>query len=93
MSTKGITRAAQNLLRHADYNNTLVTGSTLRSEITRIFSEKHVLQMVSTNNICFSAFDNKRHILNEGNKTLPFGHYKIVHCRVEDFSWNSDEVQ
>ena len=31
--------------------------------------------------------------MNEGIKTLPFGHYKIDHCRVEDFSWDSDEVE
>ena len=93
MSAKGITRAAQNLLRHADNNNTFVTGSTLRAENTRIVSEKHVLQTVSTNKICLSAFDNKRHILKEGIKTLPFEHYKNHHCRVEDFSWDSDEVE
>ena len=81
------------MLQHADYNNTLVTGSTLRAENTRIVSEKHVLQTVSTNKICLSAFDNKRHILNGGIKTLAFGHYKIDHYRVEDFSCDSDEVE
>ena len=70
-----------------------MTGSTLRPENTRIISEKHVLQTVSTNKICLSAFDNKRQILNEGIKTLPFGQYKIDHCRVEDFSWDSHEVE
>ena len=70
-----------------------MTGSTLRAENTRIVSEKHVLQTVSTNEICLSAFDNKRHNLNEGIKTLPFGHYKIDQCRVEDFSWDGDEVE
>ena len=54
MSAKGITRAAQNLLRHADCNKTLVTGSTLRAKDTRIVSEKHVLQTVSTNKISLS---------------------------------------
>ena len=43
--------------------------------------------------MCLSAFDNKRHILNEGIKTLPFGHYKIDHRRVEDFSRASDEIE
>ena len=70
-----------------------MNGSTLRSESTRIVLEKHVLQTVSTNKKCFSDFDNKRHILNEGIKTLPFGRYKIDHCRVEDFSWDSDELE
>ena len=31
--------------------------------------------------------------MKEGIKTLPFGHYKNDHCRVEDFSWDSDEVE
>ena len=60
---------------------------------TGIVSEKHILQTVSTNTICLSAFDYKCHILNEEIKTLPFGHYKIGHCRVEDFSWDRDEVE
>ena len=70
-----------------------MTGSSLRAENTRFFSEKHVLQKVSTNEICLYAFDNKRHILNERIKTLPFGHYKIGHWRVEEFSWASDDVE
>ena len=70
-----------------------MTGSTLRAEHTRIVSDKHVLQTVSTNKICLTAFDKKRLILNEGIKRLPFGHYKIDHCRVKDFSWDSDEVE
>ena len=67
MFAKGITREPQYLLLHADYNNTLVTGSTLRAENTRIVSENYVLQTVSTNKICLSAFDNICHILNWGN--------------------------
>ena len=34
-----------------------------------------------------------RHILIEGIKTLPFGHYRIDFCRVEYFSWDGDEVE
>ena len=73
ISAKGITRAAQHLLRNADYNKTVVTGSTLRAGNTRSVSEKPVLQTVSTNKLCLFAFDNKRHILNEDIKELPFG--------------------
>ena len=93
MSTKVTTRANQKWLRNADYNITLVTDSILQGENTRIVSEKHVLQTVSTNKLCLSSFDDKRHVLNEGIKTPPFGHYKIDHCRVQDFSWGSDEVE
>ena len=93
MSAKRITWVAQNLLRHADNNNTIVSVSTLRDKNTRIVPEKHFLQTVSTNKICLSTFDNKCHILSEEIETLPFGHYKIDHCRFEDFSWDRDEVE
>ena len=31
--------------------------------------------------------------MNEGIRTLPFGHYKIDHFRVQDFSLDSDGVE
>ena len=70
-----------------------MTASAVRAENRKIASEKHVLQAVSTNKICLSAFDNKPHILNEGIKPPAFGHYELDHCRVEDFSWDGDEVE
>ena len=70
-----------------------MTGSTLHAENTRIDSQKHVLQTVSTNEICLSVFDDKCHILNEGIKILPFGYYKIDRCRVKNFCWNSHELE
>ena len=83
-----MTRAAQQHLRHVDFLNTLSTENHLRSENTRIVSDHHRLQTVTTNKFCLSAFDNKRYILPDGIKTLPFGHYAI-----DEIDWNNDDVE
>ena len=79
-----MTRAAQQHLRHVDFLNTLSTGNHLRSDNTRIVSDHHRLQTVTTNKICLSAFDNKRYILPDGIKTLPFGHYGIIDYAIDE---------
>ena len=92
LSAKGVTRAAQHL-RHVDFLNTLSTGNHLRSENTRIVSDHHKLQTVTTNKICLSAFDNQRYILPDGIKTLPFGHYEIGDYAIDESDWNNDDVE
>ena len=56
-------------------------------------SDHHLLETVTTNKICLSAFDNKRFILPCGTKTLPFGHYETVDCGVNEIDWGSDDIQ
>ena len=64
-----------------------------RTENTRKMSYHHVLETVTTNKICLSAFDNKRYILPHGTKTLPFGHYETVYCGADEIDWGSDDIQ
>ena len=61
-------QSSSNFLQHADYNDTFLTGSTLRAEKTSKNSKMQVLQTVPLNKICLSAFEKKPHILNEGVK-------------------------
>ena len=70
-----------------------MTGNVFRTENTRIMSDHHVLETVTTNKISLSAFDNKRYILPCGTKTLPFGHYETVDCGVDEIDWGSDDIQ
>ena len=70
-----------------------MTGNVFRTENTRMMSDHHVLESVTTNKICLSAFDNKRYILPCGTKTLPFGHYETVDCGVDEIYWGSDDIQ
>ena len=64
-----------------------------RTENTRIVSDNHVLETVTTNEICLSAFDLKRYILPCGTNTLLFGHYETVDCGVDEIDWVSADIQ
>ena len=77
LSAKRLKRAAQQHFCHVKFLHTLSTGNHLRSDNTRIVSDSHRLQTVTANKICLSALNNKRYILTDGTKTLPFGHYEI----------------
>ena len=64
-----------------------------RTENTRKMSAHHVLEIVATNKISLSAFDNKRYILPCGTKNLPFRHYETADCGVDEIDWGSDDIQ
>ena len=55
---KRITKEPDGFLRNAEYNISLVTGSTRRAESTRIVSNKHVLQTVLTKKLFLSTYEN-----------------------------------
>ena len=55
--------------------------------------DHHRRQTVTTNKICLSAFDNKRYILPDGIRTLPFGHYEIGNYAIGKIDWNHDDVE
>ena len=93
LSAKGVTKAAQQHLRHGDSVNTLLSGNSVRSENTRIVSDHHSLRTVTTNKICLSAFDNKRYILPDGIKILPFGHYEVGDYAIDEINWSDSDVE
>ena len=93
LSAKSVTRATQRRLRHEDFLETLNTGNVFRSENTRITLNHHILQTVSSNKICLSAFDNKRFIKADGIHTLPFGHYEALDCGIDDIDWDNANIE
>ena len=88
-----MTKAAQQHLQHADFVNTLLSGNSVRAENTRIVSDHHSLPTVTTNKICWSAFDNEHYILPNGIKTLIFGHYELGDYAIEEINWSDDDVE
>ena len=75
---KGVSKAAQKMLSHQRYRDTLTSGSLFKTENRRIASESHNLQTVTSTKTSLSAFDDKRYILDDGQQTLPYGHKNIV---------------
>ena len=78
LSPKGVSKAAQKMLSHQRYRDTLTSGSLFKTENSRIASESHNLQTVTSTKTSFSAFDDKRYILEDGQQNLPYGHKNIV---------------
>ena len=78
LSAKGVSKAAQKMLSHQRYRDTLTSGSLFKTENSRIASESHNLQTVTSTKTSLSAFDDKRYILDDGQQTLPYGHKNIV---------------
>ena len=78
LSAKGVSKAAQKMLSHQRYRDTLTSGSLFKTENSRIASESHNLQTVTSTKTSLSAFDDKRYILDDGQRTLPYGHKNIV---------------
>ena len=93
LSAKVVTRTAQNRLRQEDFLGTLNTGNVFRSENTRIISGHQILQTVSSNKICLSAFDNKRFIKADGIHSIPFGHYEALDCGIDDIDWHNADIE
>lgn len=56
------------------YINTLFEKRLMRHEIKRIQSLAHQIGIYNINKFFLSFFDGKRYILNDGVKTLAYGH-------------------
>ena len=91
LSAKGVTRGAQRRLRHEGFLETLNSGNVFRSE-KRLILDHHILQTVSSNKICLSAFDNKRFIKADGIHTFPFGHYEALDCGIDGIDWDNADI-
>ena len=64
-------------IKHEDYKNVLLNNKQLHHKIKTIGSHEHQLGSYEINKVSFSCFDDKRYILNDGIRSLAYGHYKI----------------
>jgi len=48
-----------------------------RAKFRNFKSTNHVVNTLEINKLCLSAFDDERHILNDGIRTLAYGHYSL----------------
>ena len=76
---KGISKSSVNsLLNHDMYKKCVLEESYNKSvNVTGIRSSNHVLYTLSGNKRALCSFDDKRYILDDGIRTLAYGHYKI----------------
>ena len=55
--------------------------------MNQIRSDKHEVYSVKLNKIGLSPYDDKRYILNNGVRSLAYGHYKITLWMYVVFGW------
>jgi hypothetical protein len=74
---KGVSkRFIENCMKHEDYKTALRTTQEQKARVHSIQSSKHQIYSVEQVKTSLSAYDDKRHILPCGKKTLAHGHYK-----------------
>ena len=76
-TAKGITRACQKPMKHAEYKQSLFTGTRTTVVGHLIRSEAHELYSQRVKKVALSPFDDKRYVLDDGHTTLAHGHYRI----------------
>ena len=77
VTAKGIKRSAQRVITHDAYKTTLETAGTTMTTAKAIRTIKHNIftQIVTKRGL--SAYDDKKYILDDGVRTLSYGHYKL----------------
>ena len=64
-------------VRHQQFLKVLRHQRPTKSQFCAFRSTNHVLQTLEINKTCLNAFDDKRYILEDGVKTLAYGHCSI----------------
>ena len=77
ITAKGISKTAQKGISHEDYRMVLDSKATTMATIKTIRSLNHKLFSISIRKRGLSCFDDKKHILEDGVRTLSYGHYKL----------------
>ena len=71
--------------RHQLYPNTLLSGGATKADFRQFSTKRHLVRTVTVIKVCPSAFNNERHILNDGIPTIACEHKHIrrnyFHCR------------
>jgi len=77
-TAKGIGRSViKQELKHVTYKDILDTGSKMHSKMKVIRNQKHRMYTMDITKVSLSAYDDKRHILNDGITSYAYGHYRI----------------
>ena len=78
-TAKGVARAViRKKVKHENYKEALFNNKISREMQHRIQSNKHNVYTVQQNKVCLSPLDDKRYILEDGVRTLAYGHHQIV---------------
>jgi len=77
--TKGIQKSyVKKHVQHQSFQKVLKNASQTTTAKFRTFkSTNHVLNTVEISKLCLCAMDDKRYVLDDGERTLAYGHYLL----------------
>ena len=76
---KGVKKSAlKHQITFEHYLQCLMERRTVMASFNRITSKEHVIITVEQHKLALSPFDDKRHVLEDGVHTLPYGHYSLM---------------
>jgi hypothetical protein len=79
ITAKGVKKSYIKLhVTHDLFRNTLQNKTITRAKFMTITSKRHSLHTMEIDKVCLSAYDDKRYLLDDGVRTLAYGHYKIA---------------
>ena len=77
-TAKGIKKnVIKNDIKHENYKDTLFNNKQIHHKMKPIRSQNHQLGSYEINKVSLSCFDDKRYILDNGQESYAYGHYKI----------------
>jgi hypothetical protein len=78
MTAKGIKRGyVSKHVRHRQFLNTLKTKQQTYAKFKQFGTTNHVIKTLDIDEICLSAYDDKRYLLDDGAHSLAYGHWRI----------------
>ena len=78
-TAKGIKKCIiKKKISHENYKETLLGHKQMHHNMKTIRSVKHEISSYEINKVSLSCFDDKRYLLEDGQTSLAYGHYKIA---------------
>jgi len=75
---KGLQKSVLNkYITHEHYKNVLLNNNIYSTKMHRIQSKFHKIETIELNKLIFTPIDDKRYILDNGIKTLPYGYKSL----------------
>lgn len=79
-SAKGVQKSVKKTLHHDLFKSCLFDQKPVRRSMTQLKSENHQIVVNRVNKVAVSSYDDKRYLLQDGVRSLAYGHYSLENC-------------
>ena len=79
-SAKGVTKSVKKTLHHDLFKQCLFSKEKITKTMAQLRSFNHQIVVNSVEKAALTAFDDKRYLLDDGIRSLAYGHYSIPAC-------------